>query len=79
MDEAHCLSKWGHDFRPDYRYVARYIAEHHGEGSAPILCLTATAKHDVVDDIREHFEQTLKSRGLPPISGPALKLEFGAG
>ena len=45
IDEAHCLSKWGHDFRPDYRYVARYIAEHHGEDAAPILCLTATAKH----------------------------------
>ena len=77
VDEAHCLSKWGHDFRPDYRYVARYIAEHHGEGSAPILCLTATAKHDVVDDIREHFEQTLKSR-LEVIDGGAERtnLEF---
>ena len=62
VDEAHCLSKWGHDFRPDYRYVARYIAEHHGEESAPILCLTATAKHDVVEDIREHFDQTLQAR-----------------
>ena len=77
VDEAHCLSKWGHDFRPDYRYVARYIAEHHGEDSAPILCLTATAKHDVVDDIREHFEQTLKSR-LEVIDGGAERrnLEF---
>ena len=62
IDEAHCLSKWGHDFRPDYRYVARYIAEHHAEGAAPILCLTATAKQEVVADIREHFEQVLHSR-----------------
>ena len=62
IDEAHCLSKWGHDFRPDYRYVARYIAEHHGEDAAPILCLTATAKQDVIKDIQEHFEQTLHSR-----------------
>ncbi len=62
VDEAHCLSKWGHDFRPDYRYVARYIAQHHGADSAPILCLTATAKHDVVKDIQEHFEQTLQAR-----------------
>ena len=61
LDEAHCLSKWGHDFRPDYRYVARYIAEHHGEDAAPILCLTATAKHDVVEEIRAHFGQTLKA------------------
>ena len=77
IDEAHCLSKWGHDFRPDYRYVARYIAEHHGEDAAPILCLTATAKHDVVKDIREHFEQTLHSR-LEVIDGGAERrnLEF---
>ena len=77
VDEAHCLSKWGHDFRPDYRYVARYIAEHHGEDSAPILCLTATAKHDVVEDIREHFEQTLQAR-LAIIDGGAERrnLEF---
>ncbi len=62
VDEAHCLSKWGHDFRPDYRYVARYIAERTGSDVAPILCLTATAKRDVVEDIRKHFEQTLQSR-----------------
>ena len=62
IDEAHCLSKWGHDFRPDYRYVGRYIAEHHGEDAAPILCLTATAKQEVVEDIREHFEQALHSQ-----------------
>ena len=77
VDEAHCLSKWGHDFRPDYRYVARYIAEHHGEDSVPILCLTATAKHDVVDDIGEHFERTLQSR-LEVVDGGAERtnLEF---
>ena len=77
VDEAHCLSKWGHDFRPDYRYIARYIAEHHGVDSAPILCLTATAKHDVVEDIREHFEQTLQAR-LEVVDGGAERrnLEF---
>ena len=77
VDEAHCLSKWGHDFRPDYRYVARYIAEQHGKDPAPILCLTATAKHDVVEDIREHFEQTLHAR-LEVIDGGAERrnLEF---
>ena len=56
LDEAHCLSKWGHDFRPDYRYVGRFIKERAGEGAVPpVLCLTATAKPDVVADIRGYF------------------------
>ncbi|WP_370160560.1 RecQ family ATP-dependent DNA helicase [Limimaricola soesokkakensis] len=57
LDEAHCISKWGHDFRPDYRYVARFIKEYSGDSPpAPVLCLTATAKPEVVRDIRAHFE-----------------------
>lgn len=56
LDEAHCLSKWGHDFRPDYRYVGRFIKDRAGQESVPaVLCLTATAKPDVVDDILGHF------------------------
>jgi ATP-dependent DNA helicase RecQ len=60
LDEAHCLSKWGQDFRPDYRYVGRFIREKAGEqpdqGIPLVLCLTATAKPDVVVDIRAHFK-----------------------
>ncbi len=59
LDEAHCLSKWGHDFRPDYRYVARYIAERHQSAAAPILGLTATARRDVTKEIRDHFAEVL--------------------
>jgi ATP-dependent DNA helicase RecQ len=56
LDEAHCISKWGHDFRPDYRYVGRFIREKAGRGEMPpILCLTATAKPDVVMDVLGHF------------------------
>ena len=56
FDEAHCVSKWGHDFRPDYRYASRYIRERAGtEPIPPILCLTATAKPDVVNDMTSHF------------------------
>jgi ATP-dependent DNA helicase RecQ len=56
LDEAHCLSKWGQDFRPDYRYIARFIREKAGEQAIPpVLCLTATAKPDVVVDIVAHF------------------------
>ena len=60
LDEAHCLSKWGHDFRPDYRYVGRFIRERAGEQQVPsILCLTATAKPDVKDDIENYFQKEL--------------------
>ncbi|MXY50395.1 MAG: RecQ family ATP-dependent DNA helicase [Gemmatimonadetes bacterium] len=60
LDEAHCLSKWGHDFRPDYRYVGRFIRERAGNQSIPpVMCLTATAKPDVVADINQHFKEEL--------------------
>jgi ATP-dependent DNA helicase RecQ len=60
LDEAHCVSKWGHDFRPDYRYISRFIRETAGdEEPAPVICLTATAKPEVVRDIRDHFQQRL--------------------
>ena len=55
LDEAHCLSRWGHDFRPDYRYVTRFIREK--AATAPVLCLTATAKPDVREDILRHFRE----------------------
>ena len=60
LDEAHCLSKWGHDFRPDYRYVGRFIRERAGEEPPPpVLCLTATAKPDVKADIVDYFQEAL--------------------
>ena len=55
LDEAHCLSRWGHDFRPDYRYVTRFIRERAAD--APVMCLTATAKPDVRGDILHHFRE----------------------
>lgn len=59
LDEAHCVSKWGHDFRPDYRYVSRFIKEASGDEPPPLICLTATAKPEVVRDICEHFESRI--------------------
>ena len=60
LDEAHCLSRWGHDFRPDYRYVGRFIREKAGDDPAPpVLCLTATAKPDVKDEIIDYFKAEL--------------------
>ena len=62
LDEAHCLSRWGHDFRPDYRYIARFIKEKTNSQTGyqpPVLCLTATAKPEVVDEILQYFRQKL--------------------
>lgn len=59
FDEAHCLSKWGHDFRPDYLYAGRFIREFaQAQGSAipPIACFTATAKRDVREEIVAYFK-----------------------
>ena len=58
FDEAHCLSKWGHDFRPDYLYAGRFIrelAKAHGQAIPPVACFTATAKEEVRDEIIAHF------------------------
>lgn len=49
IDEAHCISEWGHDFRPEYRRIRPMIEEIQSE--APIVALTATATPKVQDDI----------------------------
>ena len=60
LDEAHCLSKCGRDFQPDYRYMGRFIREKAGpEPAEPVLCLTATAKPDVEAEIVDYFEKEL--------------------
>jgi RecQ family ATP-dependent DNA helicase len=48
VDEAHCVSQWGHDFRPDYRYISDF---HRTIGAPPLLALTATARPDVRQDV----------------------------
>jgi ATP-dependent DNA helicase RecQ len=62
FDEAHCLSKWGHDFRPDYLYAARFIEEFAEKQKAllpPVQCFTATAKQNVRDEIIDYFRANL--------------------
>ena len=53
IDEAHCISHWGHDFRPDYSRLGKYRKL---IGSPPTIALTATATPDVADDIVKHLE-----------------------
>ena len=50
IDEAHCISEWGHDFRPEYRKIRPIVNE---ICNAPIIALTATATHKVRDDIKK--------------------------
>lgn len=62
FDEAHCISKWGHDFRPDYLYAGRFIrefAQEQGDPPPPVFCFTATAKLDVKLEIIEFFSREL--------------------
>jgi ATP-dependent DNA helicase RecQ len=55
IDEAHCISEWGHDFRPEYRRL-RTIIE--AIGSVPIMALTATATPKVQQDIQKNLNMT---------------------
>jgi len=54
VDEAHCISQWGYDFRPAYMDIARL--RHQIRYAVPVLALTATATPRVVDDIQERLE-----------------------
>ncbi len=52
IDEAHCISEWGHDFRPEYRRIRPIIQE---IGEAPVIALTATATDKVRGDIKKNL------------------------
>jgi len=67
FDEAHCLSKWGHDFRPDYLYSIRFIREFAQQEKSRIpavQCFTATAKKDVQSEIIDIIGRELGLRLL---------------
>lgn len=63
IDEAHCFSSWGQDFRVDYLYIGKFISEYQKKKGCkqaiPISCFTATAKQKVIQDICDYFKQTL--------------------
>ncbi|MEV0632397.1 RecQ family ATP-dependent DNA helicase [Nonomuraea wenchangensis] len=71
VDEAHCISDWGHDFRPDYRRLARLFEEL--PPGIPVLATTATANARVTRDVAEQMgEDTLVLRG--PLERESLHL-----
>ena len=75
VDEAHCISDWGHDFRPDYRRLADML-ERLPDGVA-VLCTTATANDRVVADVAEQLQPATRARCGPTAgrSGASLRME----
>lgn len=63
IDEAHCFSAWGQDFRVDYLYIGKFINKYQQakrcKEPIPVSCFTATAKQKVIQDICDYFKQTL--------------------
>jgi len=63
IDEAHCFSSWGHDFRVDYLYIADFIKNYQEKKNRkepiPVSCFTATAKQKVINDILAYFKDNL--------------------
>lgn len=63
IDEAHCFSSWGHNFRVDYLYIGEFIKmiqeKKQNNKLIPVSCFTATAKPDVIEDIESYFKQKL--------------------
>lgn len=63
VDEAHCFSSWGQDFRVDYLYIGEFIKslqeKKNLEYGIPVSCFTATAKQNVIQDIKDYFQEKL--------------------
>ncbi|KAF5020285.1 hypothetical protein F66182_7661 [Fusarium sp. NRRL 66182] len=75
VDEAHCISEWGHSFRPDYLKVARFVQEIKAER---VICLTATATPAVIDDICEAFDISKEGVFRTSVYRPNLRLQAAA-
>ena len=71
VDEAHCISDWGHDFRPDYRLLANVLPQI--PPTLPILGTTATANDRVIDDVRSQLGDVVIKRG--PLERDSLSLQ----
>jgi ATP-dependent DNA helicase RecQ len=72
VDEAHCISDWGHDFRPDYQRITRILQAL--PSNVPVLATTATANDRVVDDVAEQIGPGVTiSRG--PLARASLRLQ----
>ena len=73
IDEAHCISEWGHDFRPEYRHIRPIINE---IGTAPLIALTATATPKVQMDIQKNLGMSDASVFKSSFNRPNLYYEI---
>lgn len=72
VDEAHCISDWGHDFRPDYQRITRILKKL--PSNVPVIATTATANDRVVEDVEDQLgEEIVVSRG--PLARASLRLQ----
>ncbi|MEV9639092.1 ATP-dependent DNA helicase RecQ [Mammaliicoccus sciuri] len=69
VDEAHCISEWGFDFRPDYLRMKEIFA---GSKRAPVLALTATASEKVIEDITSYLQLNQPHIERQPIDRPSI-------
>ncbi len=72
VDEAHCISEWGHDFRPEYRRIRSIIAQ---LGNLPIIALTATATPKVQLDIKRNLQMETADVFISSFNRPNLYYE----
>jgi ATP-dependent DNA helicase RecQ len=83
IDEAHCISDWGHDFRPDYRRLRDLVAEL--DPSVPVLATTATANRRVVADVEEQLgvhaqgNASAEDAGVLTLRGPLTRSSLRLG
>lgn len=76
VDEAHCISEWGHDFRPEYRKI-RQVIDNIGD-NIPIIALTATATPKVQQDIQKNLQMSNASLFKSSFNRPNLFYEVRA-
>ena len=77
VDEAHCISDWGHDFRPDYRRLRELIARM--PAGVPVLATTATANSRVVADVAEQLGTAADDAEVVTIRGPLARASLRLG